>query len=225
MSGRRGWEQPARTPSWVYALVGVLLTLVVVLVVVILLGLGNGNGSPGLASATATPTSPAGSVAPTDSGAPASAAVTPEITAAPTPEITPAPTPAPTAAPTPAVTPAPGTTGSPAPSGSVKPTIVSMTIQHTADCHKDYGYGSAGFIKISWVSMGTTGVRISVDPPDAATAYGYGYKDEPSSGTDWVPFTCGPTSHLYVVTTLHTTGYYQYRYAKVTQSPLPSATP
>ncbi|HEX8024835.1 MAG TPA: hypothetical protein VF484_01390 [Candidatus Limnocylindrales bacterium] len=224
MSGRRsrgqGWEQPTRTPPWVYALVGVLLTLAVVLAIAVFLLLG---GSPGgLASASSTPTLAAATSAPADTGASASAVASPAPSVVPTE----APTPEATPEPTPQVTPAPGASASPLPSGSVKPTLVSMTVQHTADCNKDYGNG-VGMIKISWTSIGTTGVRISIDPPSAATAYGYGYKDEPSSGSDWVPFTCGlgVTSHLYVITTLHTTGYYQYRYTKVTQSPLPSATP
>jgi hypothetical protein len=218
MSGRstrgEGWDKP-RTPSWVYALVGILLTLVVVLAIVIFMLLGNGNS--GLASATATPTVPPAGATPT-------AATTESAGPTPTPAATQAAGPTPTTAPTPEVTPAstPIASGSPAPSGSTKPTLVSITIPHSADCNTDYGNG-VGQIKISWSISGATGVRISIDPPSPATAYASGFADYASNTTSaWVPFACGSTSHLYVVTTLHTTGYYQYRYAKVIQVPAPT---
>jgi hypothetical protein len=224
MSGRyrsqRGWERRRRTPTWIYALVGVLLLLAIALGIVVFVLLGNDTG--GLAAATSTPTPPAtATLVPTEASTPK---VTPGPTPSPTPEITPAVTPAATPEATPGIT--PSASGSPLPSGSFKPTLLSFTAPVSADCHRDYGYGSPGYIRISWESIGTTGVRISIDPPAAdGTAYHYGYKDEPPSGSDWVPFTCGPASHLYVVTTLHTTGYYQWRYHRVTQLPPPSATP
>lgn len=234
MSGRypspRGWDRP-RTPAWVYALVGVLLTAVVVLGIVILMLLGSDD--TGLASASATPTRLPGAATPPTStasaAAVASAAPTPAPTGAPTPEITPEITAQVTSAPAAGGTPAAG--GSPA--ASTKPTLESITLLHKADCAHDYGYGSAGFIQIQWSSSGTTGVRISIDPPSPTTAYEAGYRDEPTaSGSDWVPFACdstfgdsGGSYHLYVVTTLHTTGYYQYRYQKVYELPQPTSTP
>jgi len=225
--GRRDWDQPSRTPGWVYGLVGVLLTLVVVLAIVIFLVLGNGNGAPGLAAATSSPTAAvAATSAPAATGAPASAVATPEITAAPTAE----PTPAPTAESTPAPTAVPGSSASPAPSGSAKPTLVSISLPHKADCNGDNGTGQIGMITVAWTATGATGVRISIDPPTASGAYGYGYQDYLAPLTSAkVPFACDATLHdsggyyhLYVVTTLHTTGYYQYRYQKVYQSPAPT---
>jgi hypothetical protein len=224
--GRRGWDQPSRTPGWIYGLVGVLLTLVVVLAIVIFLVLGNGNGAPGLASATSSPTAAVAATSAPAATAPASAAATPEITAAPTAE----PTPAPTAASTPAPTAVPGSSASPAPSGSTKPTLVSISLPHKADCNGDNGTGQIGMITVAWTATGATGVRISIDPPTAAGAYDYGYQDYLAPLTSAkVPFACDATLHdsggyyhLYVVTTLHTTGYYQYRYQKVYQSPAPT---
>jgi hypothetical protein len=229
MSGRgsrgQGWQQPTRTPTWVYALVGVLLTLAVVLAIVVFMLLGSGPG--GLASASSTPTITP-TAASTVGGSP-TAEVTPEITAAATPEITAAPTPEIT----PPVTLSPGSSGSPAPSGSIKPTLVSITLPHKADCNGQNGTGQVGMISIDWSTLGATGVRISIDPPTPAGAYDYGYADYPTAtGPAVVPYACGQTLHdsggyyhLYVVTTLHTTGYYQYRYQKVYQSPAPTPTP
>jgi hypothetical protein len=228
MSGRyssqRGWEKP-RTPSWVYALVGVLLTLVVVLAIVVFMLLGGDNA--GLASATSTPTIPPSPAGPTSAAtAPvASAGSTAAASALPT-----AQAPGATAVPS-ATTPEPGATGSPA--ASTKPTLVSITIPHKADCNGDNGTGSVGMITIAWTSTGATGVRISIDPPTAAGAYGYGYQDYLAPLTSaTVPFACGSSLqdaggsyHLYVVTTLHSTGYYQYRYQKVYQSPAPTPSP
>jgi len=214
--GRRGWDQPSRTPGWIYGLVGVLLTLVVVLAIVIFLVLGNGNGAPGLAAATSSPTAAvAATSAPAATGAPASAVATPEITAAPTAEPTPTVTPQPTAP----TTTAPGT---PSPSGSTKPTITAFKGPHTASCNADNGTGIVGDIKLTWTSTNTTGVRLAIDYPDAAMGYANFFSDYPSSGSAIVPFSCDTTLsdatgayHLYTLITQHTTGYYQYRYIKV----------
>ena len=227
MSGRtrsdRGWQQPSRTPSWVYAAFGVLLTLAVVLATVVFLILGNGSG--GLASASSTPTAAAGATASalaSIGGGSPSPEVTPEVTPEITPEVTPQVTPEVTA---------PATVG---PSGSqsaaTKPTLVSISMPHKADCNGENVTGQVGMITITWSTTGATGVRISIDPPAASGAYGYGYADYLAPTTSAVvPFACGATLHdsggyyhLYVVTTLHTTGYFQYRYQKIYQSPAPT---
>lgn len=117
-----------------------------------------------------------------------------------------------------------GTTG---PSGSVAQYLVSISIRHTASCTSDNGTGTIGNIRVSWVAEGTTGVRISIDPPSPDVAYGYGYADYLElAGSADVPFACSPSLHdakgsyhLYVVTTLHAKyGHYFYRYAKVYDS-------
>ncbi|HLX35578.1 MAG TPA: hypothetical protein VKR30_10110 [Candidatus Limnocylindrales bacterium] len=223
-SGRRGWDQPSRTPTWAYGLIALLLGLIAALILAIVLLMGNGTG--GLANATSTPTlgpSEAASIQPSEvAQASPTPAITPEVTA---PPATSAPTSAPTAAPTGAPTALPS--GSPAGTGA--PTLVTATIPHKADCNGENGTGQIGMISISWTATGVTGVRISIDPPTAATAYGYGYADYGPTGPAIVPFACGLTLHdsggyyhFYVITTLHTTGYYQYRYQKVYQSPAPT---
>lgn len=220
MPERRGRERTRRTSGggWsrqnngAYVLFGALLTIGVLLVGAILFLPGPG----GLASATPSPT-PRGSAAAGGSVTP-SAARPSEAPISPV-SSGPAETPA-----GPGDSTGPTDSGAASPAPSVKPTVTSLTLQHSADCTKDYGYGSGGYIKISWTSVGATGVRISIDPPDVKTAYGSGYRDEPPSGSDWVPFACDAAFHQYVVTTLHTTGYYSYRYAKVSAvtSPAPS---
>jgi len=120
--------------------------------------------------------------------------------------------------------PAPSAGGSPGPSASIGQYLESITIRHTASCTSDNGTGTVGDIRISWVAVGTTGVRISIDPPSPDVAYGYGFADylELSGHAD-VPYACGPSLHdskgnyhLYVVTTLHGKyDHYFYRYAKV----------
>ncbi|HXI44937.1 MAG TPA: hypothetical protein VNH13_01415 [Candidatus Acidoferrales bacterium] len=152
------------------------------------------------------------------SASPASAA--PATEAAPTAEPT---TAEPTAEPTAA--------GSLEPGSSVLPSVDTMKIRHTADCAVDYGNGGPGLIKLSWTATGTTGVRISIDPPSPDVAYGYGYADYGAAGTAVVPFACDPPNHdangdyhLYVVTTIHTTGYASWRFAKV-YVVVPAATP
>jgi len=217
----RGWQTSQGTNRWIYVSVA-LLAIVAALVVAILLGF-NGPGGE-LASATSTPTIPPGPATSTGvatDAATAGAPTSPAPSSGSTPAITPA---------TPAGTPAPGATG--APGASTKPTLVSITIPHKANCLGDNGTGQIGSITIGWTTTGATGVRISIDPPTAASAYDYGYGDYPDNGSTIVPFACGSplhdsggTYHLYVVTTLHTSGYYQYRYQKVYQSPAPSATP
>jgi len=217
MSGRSsrgaGWDRPS-TPPWVYALVGVLLTLAVVLAIVVFMLLGNGN--PGLASATSTPTLPPAGATPT-----AAASAVAAATAAPTAEASTAPTAAPvvTPAPTAAETPAPG---SPGPSGSPKPTLTSFKGPHTASCNGDNGASLPGYIHLTWTSTDTTGVRLAIDYPNPADGYANPYSDYPSSGSADVPFSCDTTLtdatgayHLYTLITQHTTGYYQYRFIKV----------
>ena len=205
MARRTGgsWSRQSNTP---FIVLGTLLTLAAVLVVAILLlpgpgGLASASPSPTAAASASAVTSPAPSAAPSES-------------AGSTPEITPAITPLATAEPS---TPA---GGSPAP--STKPTVVSLTVSRRASCLGDNGTGQVGMISINWTTTGTTGVRLSIDPPSPATAYGYGYHDYGPTGPAIVPFAggsllhdTGGRYHLYVVTTLHTSGYYSYRYQKV----------
>jgi hypothetical protein len=90
------------------------------------------------------------------------------------------------------------------------------------------GTPTVGYIHLSWTAANTTAVRLSIDPPAPNTAYGYGYADYPwpaVTSAD-VPFACNPSTtdatgpyHLYVVTTAHTTGYFQYRFIKVYVQP------
>jgi hypothetical protein len=79
-------------------------------------------------------------------------------------------------------------------------------------------------VHLSWTATNVSGVRLSIDPPSPAEAYAYGFFDYPAVGSADVPFTCNPPNqdptgyyHLYVLTTLHTSGYYQDRYIKVYQ--------
>lgn len=162
-------------------------------------------GSPG-PSVIPTSTGPASSAAPGES---------PSVTAPP-------PTEATSEAPAtpPATSGPPG--GSPAPSSSAAPSVDSLKVQRTADCNADNGTGTVGMVRVTWTASGTTGVRISIDPPSPDVAYGYGYADYPASGFADVPFACDPPNHdakgdyhLYVVTTLHDKGYFFYRYARV----------
>ncbi|MBI3750177.1 MAG: hypothetical protein HY263_00760 [Chloroflexi bacterium] len=112
-----------------------------------------------------------------------------------------------------------------APGATPTPNVTSLKVPSRPDCNADNGTGTMGYIHISWTAEGTAGVRVSIDPPSAAEAYGYGYADypEPVGGAD-VPFACSPPNHdangdyhLYVVTTLQDKGYYAWRYAKVYQ--------
>lgn len=130
--------------------------------------------------------------------------------------------PAEPAATAPAVTDEPAPVGTPGPSASPEPSVDSLKVRRTADCLADNGTGTVGSIKLTWTASGTTGVRISIDPPSVETAYDYGYGDYPASGSAEVPFACDPPSHdangdyhLYVVTTIHTKGRYAWRYARV----------
>jgi hypothetical protein len=119
--------------------------------------------------------------------------------------------------------------GSPAPGSS--PSVDSLKVKRTADCLATNGTSSVGYVTITWTASGTTGVRISIDPPSPDVAYDYGFDDYPASGSAEVPFACDPPNHdatgdyhLYVVTTLHDKGYFFYRFAKVYQvaaSPAP----
>jgi hypothetical protein len=108
------------------------------------------------------------------------------------------------------------------PGASVPPSIDTFKVRRSADCLSDNGTGTVGSIRLTWTASGTTGVRISIDPPSPDVAYDYGFGDYPASGSAVVPFACDPPNHdsngdyhLYVVTTLHDRGYAYYRYAKV----------
>lgn len=113
-----------------------------------------------------------------------------------------------------------------APGATPTPNVTALKVPSRPDCNADNGTGTIGYIHISWTAEGTEGVRVSIDPPSAPEAYGFGYADylNPVSGAD-VPFACSPPNHdangdyhLYVVTTLHAAkGYYAWRYAKVYQ--------
>jgi hypothetical protein len=219
-SGRRPWDKP-RTPAWAYALVGVLLTLVVVLAIVIVMLLGSGNG--GLAAASSTPTAAPGGATPT---AAASAA-------GPTAAAAASASPGPTAAVTPAATEAPSSpAGTPSASGSTKPTITAFKGPRTADCQGMNGTQVLGDIHLSWTAENVTGVRLAIDDPDPKVGYAAPFGDYPPTDAEDVPYSCdftlsdsaGPY-HLYTLITDHTTGYWQYRFIKVYQSPRPTATP
>jgi hypothetical protein len=97
---------------------------------------------------------------------------------------------------------------------------------HIASCTGTNGTALVGYIHVSWTATNTTGIRLSIDPPAPDTAYGDGYADYPAVGSADVPFDCDPPTsdatgpyHLYVVTTIHTTGYFSYRYMKVYLKP------
>ena len=144
------------------------------------------------------------------------AATTAEPTEAPPTEVPPTEAP-PTDVP---VEPTPGASGPAASSGA--PSIDSMTIPHTAVCTSDNGTGTTGMIRISWVASGTTGVRLSIDPPSPDVSYDYPFADYGLTGSVDVPFSCGPSTsdakgsyHLYVLWTLKVAGHAFYRYAKV----------
>jgi hypothetical protein len=176
----------------------------IALVIVVLLGglllvLG---GSP---AASSSP-EPTASGLPTAAPTPTAGLTAPPVTAAPTPTTAPVTTTAPTA------TTPPGTT----------PKVDSFSAPHTASCTATNGTSTPGFIHVSWAASNATGIRLSIDPPSPSNSYNNGYLDYPAVGSDDVPFTCNPPAsdangayHLYVVTTLHTTGHYAYRYLKV----------
>ena len=162
-----------------------------------------------------TPTAPPPTTTPTATAGAEASASTPAETAAPTVLATPAPTVSlETEEPAPA-----GTTG---PSGSVEASVDSLKVRRTADCLTDNGTGTVGSIKLTWTASGTSGVRISIDPPSVEGAYDYGYGDYPASGSAEVPFACDPPNHnangdyhLYVVTTIHTKGRFAWQYRRV----------
>jgi len=115
--------------------------------------------------------------------------------------------------------------------GGASPTpkaiVQSLTVPAKANCLSDNGTGTIGYVHISWTATDATGVRLSIDPPSAATAYGAGYADYEAIGSADVPFACDPPNsdakghyHLYVVTTTHAPGgYFSYRFAKAYQAP------
>jgi hypothetical protein len=187
----------------------------------IIVGLVAACGGP-----TATPTSGSSTAEPSQA-APTGPATSEE----PTSPATVGPPTEPPATEAPATT-EPTSGASVGPSGSISPSVDSLKIQRTADCNSDNGTGTVGYVRITWTASGTTGVRISIDPPSPDKAYGYGYADYPASGHADVPFSCGAPNHdshgdyhLYVVTTLHDKGYYYWRYAKVYEVVAPSPTP
>ncbi len=205
---RQGWRPPRSRSGPPFAVLGILLALIVVLLVGIVLVL---NGSSGAAIPSASPSTAASEVA-LGSLEPS---LTPEVTLEPTLEVTPEPA---TEVP-PTLTPTVGP--SLAPGQTPKPTLTGFTAPATASCTAPNGVAPAGYIHLTWTASDTTGVRISIDPPTPGTAYAYGYADYPwpaVTSAD-VPFACGAASHLYVITTAHTTGYFQYRYRKVTAIP------
>jgi hypothetical protein len=118
-----------------------------------------------------------------------------------------------------------GSTAPPgSPAGTPKPTVESLKAPRTASCTGDNGTGTVGSIHLSWTAIGTSGVRLSIDPPSPDDAYDYPFADYPATGSADVPFACDPPNHdangdyhLYVVTTIHDGGYYAYRYARVYQ--------
>jgi hypothetical protein len=156
-------------------------------------------------AATAAPTTGSTpSVAPSEKQSPA-----PETPEASSPE-------------TPSATVAPPVEPSAGPASSLPPLVETLKVRRTADCQGDNGTGTVGSIRLTWTASGTTGVRISIDPPSPDIAYDYGYADYAASGSAIVPFACDPPKHdakgdyhLYVVTTLHERGAAYYRYAKV----------
>jgi len=162
-------------------------------------------------------------------GSPA-ASPSPAPTASPVPSASPATTVVPTTAPTAAQTPTAAPAKTEAPTGTTtpgaNPKVDSLTGPRTASCTATNGTSTPGYIHLSWSASNATGVRLSIDPPSPNEAYGFGYQDYPAAGSDDVPFTCDPqlsdangAYHLYVVTTLHTTGHWAYRYLKVYLKP------
>ena len=117
------------------------------------------------------------------------------------------------------------------PASSALPIVDWIQVAHTASCSSDNGTGTVGLLRITWSASGTTGVRISIDPPSPDVAYDYGFADYPPSGFADVPFACDPPSHdakgayhLYVVTTLKVGGHAFFRYARVYDAtPAPTA--
>jgi hypothetical protein len=165
--------------------------------------------------------SPPSKPSPTPSPAPASA-VTPTFGPTLTPTEIPTEAPIATPAPTEAATPDATPPGSLEPGASLTPSVDSLSGPRRASCTEANGSAPAGYIHLSWEAVGTTGVRLSIDPPAPNNAYDYGYDDYPAVGSTDVPFTCDPPTsdatgdyHLYVVTTQHEKGYFAYRYLKV----------
>jgi hypothetical protein len=164
----------------------------------------------------------AATAAPT-TGATTSAAPTETQSAAPA-------TPEASAAETQLATVPPPAEPSPGPFSSLPPLVETLKVRRTADCLGDNGTGTVGSIRLTWTASGTTGVRVSIDPPSPDVAYDYGYADYAASGSAIVPFACDPPKHdakgnyhLYVVTTLHERGAAYYRYAKVYEvAPVPT---
>ena len=173
---------------------------------------------------------PAPAIQSPDSSQPAAASNLPTATAAVVPTLSPSAAPT-TEAPTepapsePAPTSASATPPPASPAGTPKPTVTSLKAPRTPSCTSDNGTGIVGYIHLSWAATGTSGVRLSIDPPSPGEAYDYPYADYPATGSADVPFSCDPPNHdangdyhLYVVTTIHDGGYYSYRYAKAYQA-------
>lgn len=174
--------------------------------------------TPAAAASEGAPSAAASGVAPT-SGAPSPAA----------------PTEAPPTEAPPTEAPASEAPGGPTPGASVSasagaPIVNSMQVVHTASCTSDNGTGTVGMVRITWDASGTTGIRLSIDPPSPDVAYDYPFADYGPSGFADVPFSCDPPNHdakgayhLYVVTTIKVGGHAFYRFAKVYDA-TPSAT-
>lgn len=197
--------------------------------------MGAGGRRPGVAQALAALSAVAliaaacGDLTPTIAPVPTSSAATlpTEAASAGTPTAEPpgptAQPPGPTEVP-PAPTeepPAPTPEGSP--SASVPPMVDTFKVKRSASCLGANGTDQVGSIKLSWTTSGTTGVRISIDPPSPDVAYDFGFGDYGPSGSAIVPFACDPPGHdangdyhLYVIWTLHATNKAAYyRFAKV----------
>jgi hypothetical protein len=166
-----------------------------------------------LACGGPTPSTQAATVNPTETSSAATLTPAPIETATAAPE-TKGPSLAPPTAEPPVPTVEPGE--------SIAPSVDSFKVRRTADCQTDNGTGTVGSIRLTWSASGTSGVRISIDPPSADVAYDYGFADYAAAGSAVVPFACNPPNHdatgdyhLYVVTTLHEKGAYYWRYAKV----------
>jgi hypothetical protein len=150
------------------ALTAVLGVLLVALLIVIAFLIGRGSQGAG------TPTSAATAVTQATQSAQA-----PTSTAA-------APTATPTAV-SATATPAPAPTGQ---------TIQSFVVPQTVKC--DAANQTTPSVHLTWTTVDTTGVSISIDGPGK-------FADYPASGSADVPFACSVAQHTYLLTT-HGTG-------------------
>lgn len=180
-----------------------------VALLVLLVGIGLVFGLGGSPAATPTP------------GPSASAGATSQATQTPTPDPTGQLTVEPTLGPTTEPTDAPPPRTSPS-AGTGDPVVDTLKGPSRASCTDDNGTATPGYIRLTWTSSNTTGVRLSIDPPAPNTAYDYGYGDYPADGSAELPFTCDPPNsdgngefHLYVATTIHDGGRFAWRFIRV----------